>query len=106
MKQQLDAARKAENKQQITQLEKRLAQTAKQLKEQLAIEREAQTSEAARSKRVELIAEAYLRTLSRFPTSDEVQRCEQFFSESADLSIGLSGVMWALINTKEFVVNH
>lgn len=106
MKQQLDAARKAENKQQITQLEKRLAQTAKQLKEQLAIEREAQTSEAARSKRVELIAEAYLRTLSRFPTSDEVERCEQFFSESADLSIGLSGVMWALINTKEFIVNH
>jgi hypothetical protein len=106
MKQQLDVARKAENKQQVTQLEKRIAQTAKQLKEQLAVERDAQTSEAARSKRVELIAEAYLRTLSRFPTSDEVERCEQFFSESADLSVGLSGVMWALINTKEFVVNH
>lgn len=106
MKRQLDAAREAENKQQVIQLEKRLAQTAKQLKEQIALERDAQTSQAARSKRVELIAEAYLRTVSRFPTADEVQRCEQFFSESADLSVGLSGVMWALINTKEFVVNH
>jgi hypothetical protein len=106
LKQQLETARKADNKQQLTQLEKRLAQTAKQLKDQLAVEREAQTSEAVRSKRVELIAEAYLRTLSRFPTSDEVERCEQFFNESADLTTGLSGLMWALINTKEFVVNH
>jgi hypothetical protein len=54
----------------------------------------------------EMIEEAYLRTVSRFPTTAEIERCQRFIEESKSLREGLSGVLWTLINTKEFVVNH
>jgi hypothetical protein len=54
----------------------------------------------------DLITEAYLRTVGRFPTAVEVERCRIYIEESSSLMQGLTGVMWALINTKEFIVNH
>ncbi len=54
----------------------------------------------------DLIREAYLRTLSRFPTESEMRRCLEFFDGSENVVSGATGVMWALINSKEFVVNH
>ena len=54
----------------------------------------------------EVVAEAYLRTLSRFPTDEEKQRCIAHINEEKDLFKGVTGVMWALVNTKEFIVNH
>lgn len=53
-----------------------------------------------------VVEEAYLRTLSRFPTQAETQRCSQHISESKNLIEGVKGIMWALVNTKEFIVNH
>lgn len=55
---------------------------------------------------IEIINEAYLRTLSRFPTDDELQTAEMYISDSADPVDGVRGVLWALINTREFIVNH
>ncbi|MCA8996388.1 MAG: DUF1549 domain-containing protein [Planctomycetaceae bacterium] len=55
---------------------------------------------------MEIINEAYLRTLSRFPTDDELQTAEMYISDSADPVDGVRGVLWALINTREFIVNH
>ncbi|MEZ6108360.1 MAG: hypothetical protein R3B96_20255, partial [Pirellulaceae bacterium] len=52
------------------------------------------------------IEEAYLRTLSRWPTDDERDRCREFFGTAENQAAGLEGVMWVLINTKEFLVNH
>ena len=52
------------------------------------------------------IEDAYLRTLSREPTADEVVTATEFIAESTDQLDGLRGVMWALLNTKEFIVNH
>lgn len=106
LRQQLESAQKADKPQQVEQLQKRLAQAARQLQQIEAAELAVKSEEQLQAKRAELVVEAYLRTLGRFPSSDEVQRCEQFFDESADLAAGLSGVMWALINTKEFIVNH
>ncbi|MCH2177941.1 MAG: DUF1549 domain-containing protein [Mariniblastus sp.] len=54
----------------------------------------------------QLVNQAYLRTLSRFPTDAEKAECIKYMSEQNSISSGLRGVLWALINTKEFVVNH
>ena len=54
----------------------------------------------------EFVEEAYLRTLSRFPTAEESERCVSFIKEDEGLAKGLTGVLWALVNTKEFIVNH
>ncbi len=54
----------------------------------------------------EIINEAYLRTLSRFPTADELQTAQTYISDSSDAIDGIRGVLWALVNTREFIVNH
>jgi len=54
----------------------------------------------------ELISVAYLRTLSRYPDADELNVTQKYIAESETPLVGLKGVMWALVNTKEFIVNH
>jgi hypothetical protein len=53
-----------------------------------------------------LIRQSYLRTLSRNPTPEEMERCEQFLAASENPVAGARGLLWTLINTKEFIVNH
>ncbi len=53
-----------------------------------------------------LIQQAYLRTVSRRPRADELKRAEQYVRESTSPVAGLADLLWALINTKEFIVNH
>ena len=53
----------------------------------------------------ELIDELYLSTLSRFPTSAEKELMLQAFSET-DRRSAAEDVLWALLNSKEFVFNH
>lgn len=55
---------------------------------------------------VELIQDAYLRTLSRHPTESELQTAKSFVTDAKTPMEGLQSVMWALLNTKEFIVNH
>ena len=54
----------------------------------------------------EVVTEAYLRTLSRLPSSEELARCEAYIRDDKVLINGVAGVLWALLNTKEFIVNH
>ncbi len=54
----------------------------------------------------DFVKEAYLRTLSRFPTDAEIERCEAHIVGDKNLINGVTGVLWALVNTKEFIVNH
>lgn len=54
----------------------------------------------------EIVNEVYLRTLSRLPTASELDRSKQHLAESTTLSLGARELMWALLNTKEFIVNH
>jgi hypothetical protein len=54
----------------------------------------------------QLIEEAYLRSLSRFPTSEEIAKCEAYFKDAADPASAARDLLWALINTKEFITNH
>lgn len=53
-----------------------------------------------------LVREAYLRTVSRPPTAEELQRSKQYIMESEQPATGMRDVVWALLNTKEFIVNH
>jgi hypothetical protein len=53
-----------------------------------------------------LAQEAYLRTLSRQPRPPELARARQAITEAESPKAGLRDLLWALLNTKEFIVNH
>ena len=53
-----------------------------------------------------LIAEAYLRCLSRPPTKKETARTQQHIDAVGSASDGLGSLLWALVNTKEFILQH
>jgi hypothetical protein len=52
-----------------------------------------------------LIRAAYLRTLTREPEEDELNRARSAFASSSPRE-AIRDLMWALLNTKEFVLNH
>ena len=54
----------------------------------------------------EIVQEVYLRTLSRYPTGHELERCQTYIRDAEDTLNGIRGVLWAVLNTKEFIVNH
>ena len=53
-----------------------------------------------------IVEEAYLRTVSRYPTKDELAIASSFIKTSSDTVTGIRGLLWTLLNTKEFIVNH
>jgi Protein of unknown function (DUF1549)/Protein of unknown function (DUF1553) len=53
-----------------------------------------------------LIEEAYLRTLSRLPSSSELSTSQAAIASAESPIHGISDVLWALINSKEFILNH
>jgi hypothetical protein len=54
----------------------------------------------------ERIEAIYLSTLSRLPEEHERQACEAFVAAAESPQLGLQGVLWSLLNTKEFVLQH
>jgi hypothetical protein len=54
----------------------------------------------------DLIREAYLRALSRQPTVAELQRSREHVQAAANVRAGMRDVLWALLNTREFITNH
>jgi hypothetical protein len=52
------------------------------------------------------IEEVYLWTLSRSPTESELQACIGYLKVSPSHQRGLQDVMWSLLNTREFQLNH
>jgi len=53
-----------------------------------------------------IVKQAYLRTLSRLPNEAELTRSRSYVEGSEDTVQGLRDLLWALLNTKEFIVNH
>lgn len=53
-----------------------------------------------------IIERLYLCTLSRFPTQRETQLMLQAFQHSRTRRQAVEDIMWALLNTREFVFNH
>ena len=54
----------------------------------------------------DLVQEAYLRTLSRYPDEEEVEISVGFIEESSTPADGVQSLLWALVNTKEFIITH
>jgi hypothetical protein len=53
-----------------------------------------------------LIRTAYLRTVCRPPTAEEITRAQTHLAESNSAAEGLGDLIWALFNSKEFLLNH
>lgn len=54
----------------------------------------------------DILDSAYLRTLVRQPTDREIDRSIAYLKESPTAKDGLRDILWALLNTKEFALNH
>jgi hypothetical protein len=52
------------------------------------------------------IEEVFLCTLSRSPNQSEQQACLKYFKEADSAEKGLQGIMWSLVNTREFLLQH
>ena len=53
-----------------------------------------------------LVTEVWLRTVGRYPTDIERARAAEHLQETDDLPEAVSDLLWALINGKEFLLNH
>ncbi len=94
----------------VKKIEQRIAQIEKQMATMSSSERASVAANASKTlsnqQIDEFIEEAYLRTLSRFPTEKEQKIAQKAVKDSPSAIDGLSDVLWALINTKEFILNH
>jgi hypothetical protein len=53
-----------------------------------------------------LVELAYLRTVSRYPDASEAKRSLEHVESAGDTVRGIKDLLWALVNTKEFILNH
>ncbi|TWU42756.1 DUF1549 and DUF1553 domain-containing protein [Novipirellula artificiosorum] len=54
----------------------------------------------------ELVQDAYLRTLSRYPDDQEQSIASEYIEQSESKAEGVESLLWALVNTKEFIITH
>lgn len=104
LKQRLAAAEKKGNPKLVAAIQKELADRDRPADKSPAKVEPAKTPPTGDVKAI--IRQAYLRTLSRFPTDAEADRAARYYEETGDLARGTKDLLWALLNTKEFVVNH
>jgi hypothetical protein len=53
-----------------------------------------------------IIIEVFLRTVSRFPTGAELQNARTDIAATDDPVNGVRDLLWVMLNTREFIVNH
>ena len=117
LKQQMERQRKRlatlrnEKKQrQAQKVQKNLTQTTKELQRQQQSRKKIARQKQPLPMTIDLalvddiLIEAYLRTLSRYPTSEELAINREHLKEAGIQ--GMQDILWALLNTKEFIVNH
>ncbi len=104
----LAKARRRDDAKAIADAEKRLATARRWLASlEPAPATDEEVARATLTATVETIVRgAYLRTLGRPPESAEAARAAAYFHDTPDLAVGTRDLLWALLNTKEFAVNH
>ena len=110
LRNRLAKAKKQEKEELAQELQKQIAATRKQFAE-IAEKKRAKTKgiaavAEATSNVAELVDRTYLRTLSRLPDEQEKERSIAYLESSETPVDGARGLLWALLNTKEFIVNH
>jgi hypothetical protein len=60
----------------------------------------------AKTPDVKLIEELYLAALSRFPSDDETMEALMNLAQASDRQKEAEDLLWALLNSKEFLFNH
>jgi hypothetical protein len=65
-----------------------------------------QIQKSKRTDADELAREAFLRTLARLPDERESAVAKQTLSDAENVPAGIRELLWALLNTKEFILNH
>ncbi|RCS49278.1 DUF1549 domain-containing protein [Bremerella cremea] len=98
--------RAQEVRQKLAAGKKRLEKLREQLAQAKAAEKQKPVEEVNFDSPAEMVEEAYLRTLSRKPNDQEMNISLSHINEAKDPVAGLHDLMWALLNTKEFIVNH
>jgi hypothetical protein len=58
------------------------------------------------SDREALADELYLRTVSRMPSRDEREATLEYLRSAESVSAGMRQLLWVMLNTKEFILNH
>jgi hypothetical protein len=53
-----------------------------------------------------LINEAWLRSVNRPPSQAEIDRAKEHLASAKSTEEGMTDLLWALMNTKEFILNH
>jgi hypothetical protein len=100
LKNRIERVTKDDNKEQLEKLRGRLAELTRRLDELNAPPPEPMENAS------DLVKQVYLRTLSRYPSPTEMDRCIQYMASASSPLEGAKGLLWTLINTKEFIVNH
>jgi hypothetical protein len=93
----------------VPRLQKRLAQLQKEIQRltpQPPPEPKPAFEATAAADLESIVRQAYLRTVSRYPADDELKKSVAYIAQAEDPVDGVRDVLWALLNTKEFIVNH
>ena len=53
-----------------------------------------------------LIEQVCLRTVSRLPTNADRERAVKHLAEASSVADGIRDLLWAMMNSKEFLLNH
>jgi hypothetical protein len=61
---------------------------------------------SAKRSQAAIVEDLYLRTLSRYPDSEEKQFAENIIEKDNGMRRGLEDLLWALLNSEEFIYNH
>lgn len=114
-KQRVAQLKKQDDKKKLQQAQKRFRELNEQMRKVRQMASKAgntpaklQTFEEPISdeKSAEIITNTYLRSLSRYPTEAEIAAARKYLGDSQNKMDGLYDLIWAVLNTKEFMLNH
>jgi Protein of unknown function (DUF1549)/Protein of unknown function (DUF1553) len=93
---------------QLEELKRRPVSTAaaEQRGRALAAASQLPPKQLSSDKKSQLVKTAYLRTLNRYPDDHEQTLALAYLNDSSNVVSGLRDLLWALVNTEEFIVNH